>query len=101
MAQAFGSGKLNVVNIVDGAAWQPNPAGEEKLRLLLPETTLDFQYIKEDSTTGGILNFIVTSSTDILCLVKRHHNIVYRVFNSSTVNKVLNRSIKAVLVLHE
>ena len=101
LVRAFGSPKLNVVNIVEEAAWQTNTAGEEKLRSLIPETTLDFQYIKEDSTTGGILNFIVTSSTDILCVVKRHHNIVYRVFNSSTVNKVLNRSIKAVLVMHE
>jgi hypothetical protein len=101
LAKAFGSQKLNVVNIVEDAAWKTNEAGEAKLRALLPAGQLEFQYIKEDSPTTGILNFIVTSGTDILCVVKRHHNIVYRVFNTSTVNKVLHKSIKAVLVLHE
>ncbi len=101
LVKAFGSSKLNVVNIVEDAAWKTNEAGESKLRSLLSAPQVEFQYIKEDSPTAGILNFIVTSATDILCVVKRHHNIVYRVFNSSTVNKVLNRSIKAVLVLHE
>jgi nucleotide-binding universal stress UspA family protein len=101
LVKAFGSSKLNVVNIVEDAAWKTNEAGEQKVRALLPTASLEFQYIKEDSPTAGILNFIVTSATDILCVVKRHHNIVYRVFNTSTVNKLLNRSIKAVLVLHE
>lgn len=101
LTKAFGSSKIEVVNIVESAAWQTNTAGEDKIRSILPGANLEFQYIKEDSPTEGILNFIVTSNTDILCVVKRHHNIVYRVFNSSTVNKVLNRSIKAVLVLHE
>ena len=98
---AFGSPRLNVVNIVEGAAWKTNEAGEASLKQLIPHAELDFKYIQEDSTTGGIINFIATSETDILCLVKRHHNIVYRVFNTSTVNKVLNRSLKAILVLHE
>ncbi|HTI90141.1 MAG TPA: universal stress protein [Puia sp.] len=98
---AFGAPRLNVVNIVEGAAWKTNEAGEAGLKQLIPHAELDFKYIQEDSTTGGILNFIATSETDILCLVKRHHNIVYRVFNTSTVNKVLHRSIKAILVLHE
>ena len=98
---AFASPRLNVVNIVEGAAWKTNEDGEAGLKQLIPHTELNFQYIQEDSKTGGIINFIATSETDILCLVKRHHNIVYRVFNTSTVNKVLNRSIKAILVLHE
>jgi len=41
------------------------------------------------------------NNTDILCLVKHHHNIVYRLFNRSTVNQVMNKSVKAILVLHE
>lgn len=65
-----------------------------------PEAELEFRYIKEDSPIEGIVNFISGSQTDIVCLVKRHHGLVYRLFNTSTVNKVLNRSIKAVLVLH-
>jgi nucleotide-binding universal stress UspA family protein len=101
LVKAFGSEKLTVVNIVEDAAWKTNEAGEEALKKLIPGTHLEFQYIKEDSPTAGIGNFIISSSTDILCVVKRHHNIVYRVFNSSTVNKVLNKSIKAVLVMHE
>jgi hypothetical protein len=101
LVRAFGSEKLTVVNIVEDAAWKTNEAGEEALKKLIPGTHLEFQYIKEDSPTAGIGNFIISSATDILCVVKRHHNIVYRVFNSSTVNKVLNKSIKAVLVMHE
>jgi len=68
---------------------------------LIPNAVLEFRYLKEDSTIGGITNFIVSSETDIVCLVKRHHGLVYRLFNTSTVNKMLNRSLKAVLVLHE
>jgi hypothetical protein len=68
---------------------------------MIPNTQLEFQYLKEDSPTAGISNYIVSSSTDILCVVKRHHNIVYRFFSTSTVNKVVNRSFKAVLVMHQ
>src|SRR6202012_2845600 len=74
LAKAFGTPKLNVVNIVEDSAWKTNEAGETKMKELLPHTELDFQYIKEDSTTSGIVNFIVSSATDIVCLVKRHHN---------------------------
>ena len=101
LVKAFGSSKLNVVNIVEGTAWKTNEAGEENLKTLIPHAALEFRYLKEDSPIGGILNFIVSSETDILCLVKRHHNLVYRIFNTSTVNKVMSRAIKAILVLHE
>jgi hypothetical protein len=47
------------------------------------------------------MNFVVSNEIDILCLVKHHHNVVYRLFNRSTVNQVMNRSVKAILVLHE
>ncbi|HEV3324058.1 MAG TPA: universal stress protein [Puia sp.] len=101
LLRAFGTEQLNVVNVVEAAAWTTNEAGEKALRQLIPAAELEFRYIKEDSTIGGIINFISGSETDIVCLVKRHHGLVYRLFNTSTVNKVLNRSIKAVLVLHE
>ena len=93
--------RLNVVNIVESATWTANEEGEAKLKSVLNGTALDFKYIKEDNPIEGILNFIVSSETDIVCLVKRHHGLVYRIFNTSTVNKVLNRSVKAILVLHE
>jgi nucleotide-binding universal stress UspA family protein len=101
LLKAFRSEKLNVVNIVEDAAWTTNEAGEGKLKTLIPGTHLEFQYVKEDSPTMGIANYIVASNTDILCVVKRHHNIVYRFFSTSTVNKVVNRSFKAVLVMHQ
>lgn len=47
------------------------------------------------------MDFIETDSTDMLCLVKHHHNIVYRLFTKSTVNQIMNKSVKAILVLHE
>lgn len=101
LVKAFGSAKINVVNIVEGTAWKTNEAGEENLKTLIPHAVLEFRYLKEDSPIEGIVNFIVSSETDIVCLVKRHHGLVYRLFNTSTVNKVMNRSIKAILVLHE
>lgn len=101
LLKGFGAPKVNVVNIVEDAAWKTNEAGEEKIRQLIPGVPLEFQYIKEDSPTEGIMHFVASSATDILCLVKRHHNVVYRIFNTSTVNKVMGKSIKAILVLHE
>jgi len=98
---AMGTKKLNVINIVEGNDWKTNEPGEEKLKSMIPHTELDFKYIAENSTLDGILNFVVSSQTDILCLVKHHHNLVYRIFNRSTVNKVLSRPLNAVLVLHE
>lgn len=101
LVRAFGSKKVNVVNIVEEAAWTTNEAGETRLKDMVPGTELEFQYIKEDTPTEGIIHFVASSGTDILCLVKRHHNVVYRIFNTSTVNKVMDKSIKAILVMHE
>ncbi len=101
IAFAFGTKKLNVLNIIEGADWKANAAGESKLKELLINTELVFKYINESSTVEGILNFIVSGQTDILCVVKHHHNLIYRLFNRSMVNQVMNKSIKAVLVLHE
>jgi nucleotide-binding universal stress UspA family protein len=98
---AFKSEKLNVVNVIEGPAWKTNEEGENKLKALIGKTQLEFSYIKESSTLDGIVNFIVSSQTDILCLVKHHHGLVYRIFNRSTVNKVMDRAVKAILVLHE
>jgi nucleotide-binding universal stress UspA family protein len=93
--------KLNILNIIEGSGWKTNEAGEDSLKKLITTTALDFNYINENNPIDGIMNYIASSKTDILCLVKRHHNIVYRIFNRSTVNQVMNRSIKAVLILHE
>jgi nucleotide-binding universal stress UspA family protein len=94
--------KLNVLHIIEGSAgWKTNEEGEENLKKLIDTTELDFNYINESNPINGIMNFVISNKTDILCLVKRHHNIVYRIFNRSTVNQVMNRSIKAVLILHE
>lgn len=101
LIKAFGSSKIDVVNVVEDAAWKTNEAGEKMMKGLIPETELDFHYIKEDTPQEGIINFVATNSTDILCLVKRHHGLVYRIFNNSTVNKVMSKSIKAILVLHD
>lgn len=76
--------------------------GEKKLKEQLPSVEINFNYIDDDGkTSSGIIDFIEQNETDILCLVKRNHNIIYRLFASSTVNEVLNKSIKAILILHE
>jgi len=98
---AFNSEKLSVINILETPEWKTNEAGENKMKVLIKNTELEFKYLHEDSAKEGIMNYITSNKTDILCLVKHHHNIVYRLFNRSTVNQVMNKSIKAVLVLHE
>ena len=95
------SKKLSVLNIIEGKEWKTNEAGENSLKKLIHITEIEFKYINEDNPTEGIMNYITSNKTDILCLVKHHHNIIYRIFNRSTVNQVMNRSIKAVLILHE
>ncbi len=97
---AFNSDKLTVLNVLETPEWKTNEAGELKLKELIKNTTLEFKYISEDSAKEGIMNFIQGNNTDILCLVKQHHNFVYRLFNRSTVTQVMNKSVKAVLVLH-
>lgn len=101
LAGALGAPKLEVLNVVEGPTWKTNEAGEAKLRGLLDKAELEFRYTNENSPIEGIMNFIIANNTDILCLVKRHHNIIYRLFTTSTVNKVVTRTIKAVLILHE
>ena len=94
--------KLNILNIIEGSAgWQTNEAGEESLKKLIHTAYLEFNYITESNATEGIMNFVISNKTDILCLVNRTHNILYRIFNRGTVNQVMNKSIKAVLILHE
>ena len=76
--------------------------GEKKLKELIPSVEINFNYVDDDiKTSSGIIDFIEHNETDILCLVKRNHNIIYRLFASSTVNEVLNKSVKAILVLHD
>lgn len=101
LTQAFGSPTVTVLNVIEGNDWNTKPEGEAALRSAIPSVDLDFHYISEGNTIEGIMNFVVSNEIDILCLVKHHHNLVYRLFNRSTVNQVMNRSVKAVLVLHE
>ena len=101
MVTAFGSEKMQILYVSEKADNKRVEAEESKLKDLIKQTNLEFIYLKEDSPKKGILDFIENNETDILCLVKHHHNIVYRLFNRSTVNQVINKSVKAVLVLHE
>jgi hypothetical protein len=89
-----------VLNVVETKDFKTNPDGEASLSALIKNATPDFKYIHEESASAGIMNFIQSGGTDILCVVKHHHNIIYRLFNKSTVNQVMNKTVKAVLVLH-
>jgi len=101
MVEAFGSEKMNVLYVAEKADTKQVETGESKLRNLIKGTELEFNYINESRPLNGILDFVEKNETDMLCLVKHHHNIVYRLFNRSTVNQVMNKSVKAILVLHE
>jgi len=101
MVLAFGSDKMKVLYVAESAAKKNIETEENKLQELIKNTQLEFNYITNSSTLSGILSFVEANETDILCLVKHHHNIVYRLFNRSTINQVMNKSVKAILVLHE
>jgi nucleotide-binding universal stress UspA family protein len=101
MMKGFGSGKLQVLYVTEKPEPKQLETFESKLKGLIRHAELDFNYINESSALSGILDFISAHETDILCLVKHHHNIVYRLFTKSTVNQVLNKTVKAILVLHE
>ncbi len=101
LTQAFGSDSMQVLYVTEKPDEKATLLNEDKLKELLPQTELEFHNIQNSSASTGILQFIETHETDILCLVKHHHNIVYRLFTRSTVNQVMNKTVKAILVLHE
>lgn len=92
---------MQVLYIAENPDEKHIQSGENAIKNLLPHIKLEFNYISGSSASNGIINFITEKHTDILCLVKHHHNIIYRLFTSSTVNQVINKSVKAILVLHE
>jgi nucleotide-binding universal stress UspA family protein len=101
MVLAFGSDKMQVLYVGEKSEVKNLETGENKLQELIKHSELEFNYINKSNPLAGIMDFIDNHATDILCLVKHHHNVVYRLFNKSTVNKVINKSVKAILVLHE
>jgi len=101
MVQAFGSSKMKVLYVAEKTETKQVETGESRLKDLIKGTELEFNYINDSRPLNGIMEFVEKDETDILCLVKHHHNIVYRLFNRSTVNQVMNKSVKAILVLHE
>jgi nucleotide-binding universal stress UspA family protein len=101
MVEAFKSDKMQVLYVAEKSGPKNIETGESRLKGLFTGTELDFNYITDAKPINGIMEFIEKNQTDILCLVKHHHNIVYRLFNRSTVDQVMNKSVKAILVLHE
>jgi nucleotide-binding universal stress UspA family protein len=101
MVEAFGSKNMKVLYVAERKDSKYIEAGESKLQDLIKNAELDFNYITDSRPLNGIMQFVEEHDTDILCLVKHHHNIVYRLFNRSTVNQIMNKTVKAILVLHE
>jgi len=101
MVEAFGSDKMQVLYVGEKSELKNVETNESKLQELIKHSQLEFNYISQSSPINGIIDFIEKNDTDILCLVKHHQNILYRLFTRSTVNQVMNRSVKAILVLHE
>ena len=101
MVKAFGSPKMQVLYVAEKSEAKNLQTNENRLRELIKDTELEFNYINESRPLNGIMEFIEKNETDILCLVKHHHNIFYRLFNKSTINQVMNKSLKAILILHE
>lgn len=102
MIKGFNSKKIQVVYVAEKSDQAHIKTGERRIRKLIDQNTdINFNYISDSSASHGIMEFITESHTDILCLVKHHHNILYRLFTRSTVNQVMNKSVKAILVLHE
>lgn len=101
MIKAFGAPQMQVLYVEEKSDTKNIKTGEERLKNLIVHTELVFNYLKDSSPLTGIMDFVETGQTDILCLVKHHHNIIYRLFSRSTVNQLMNRTVKAILVLHE
>ncbi|QKJ28832.1 universal stress protein [Mucilaginibacter mali] len=101
MTRAFGSEKIKVLYVVERSDSKYLETREHQLKDLIKHTSLEFNYINNARPLNGIIDFVEAHDTDLLCLVKHHHNIVYRLFNRSMVNQVMNKSVKAILVLHE
>ena len=101
MIKAFGSGKMDVLYVSAKDEAKNIETGESRLRSLIKHAELNFNYISASRPLKGIMDFISAHETDILCLVKHHHNVLYRIFNRSTVNQVMTKTVKAILVLHE
>ena len=101
MVTAFGSQKMQVLYVAENSEAKNVQTGESRLRDLIKNTELEFNYISSSRPLNGIMDFVEKNETDILCLVKHNHNVIYRLFNRSTVNQVMNRTVKAILVLHE
>jgi len=102
MIKAFGSETMQVIYVEEKSDVKHIKTGEERLEEVLgTHTKLVFNYVKDSSPISGIIEFIEKGQTDILCLVKHHHNVIYRLFTRSTVNQIMNRTVKAILVLHE
>jgi len=101
MVEAFGAPKMQVLYVAEKSGAKNLEAGENKLRELIKNVNLEFNYITDSRPLNGIMKFVDDHETDILCLVKHHHGIVYRLFNRSTVNQIMNKTVKAILVLHE
>jgi nucleotide-binding universal stress UspA family protein len=101
LVKAFKLEKLNILYVVEKSDETFIQAGEKILKSLIQDTQLVFNYISDTNASAGILGFVEENATDILCVVKRHHNLIYRIFGRSTINKLVKKTIKAVLVLHE
>jgi nucleotide-binding universal stress UspA family protein len=101
MVEAFQSERLQVLYVSEKSDKKNLETSENKLKELIKNTELVFNYVTDGRPLNGIMDFVEKQQTDILCLVKHHHGIVYRLFNRSTVNQVMNKSVKAILVLHE
>ena len=101
MVKAFRSPKMQVLYVNENTEAKSLETNENRLKELIKDTELEFNYISASKPLNGIMEFIEHNETDILCLVKHHHNIVYRLFNRSTVNQVMKKLVKAILVLHE
>jgi len=101
MLAAFASEKLQLLYVTEKTDEKHIAVGESRIKELFKNIKLDFNYIHDSSPLSGIMGFIEKNETDILCLVKHHHNVIYRLFNIDTVNRVMKRTVKAVLVLHE
>ncbi|CAM3741846.1 universal stress protein [Mucilaginibacter galii] len=101
MIKAFNSERMQVLYVEETSDAIHIQTGEDRIKELIPNATLNFNYLKDSSPLSGIIDFVDKTETDILCLVKHHHNIIYRLFNRSTINQIMNLTVKAILVLHE
>lgn len=97
----LGSKKMSVVNVVVDKDFKPSDKDENEMKAKFEGLELDFHYVEDFEPAAAINHFVESTDTDILCTIKHHHGLLYKMFYGSQSAKLMKKIVKGVLVLHD